>query len=70
MGHVAGLHHHLVAATVGSCEPSDPTFELPVPTWLPMWSLHQGVQEQLAALVLRVVALVPPDFLGFFFENQ
>ena len=44
--------------------------ELLVSVWLQKPSLHQRGQELVASLAVRVVVLVPPNCLGFFFENQ
>lgn len=38
--------------------------------WNPEQQQHRSIQEPVVALAVRAVVLVPPDFLGFFFENQ
>lgn len=69
-GHSACLHRYLDDATAGRCARLTQVSEPPVPVWLLKPSLHREGREPAAALAVHVVVLVPPNGLGFFFENQ
>jgi len=58
------------SASVVQCEQSAPELEQPDSVWNPERQQRRSIQEPVDVLIVRVVVLVPPDFLGFFFENQ
>lgn len=67
--HDDGPRHLLDGPIVEWYEPSILASERPAPVSHPGEQLQRQAQEPAGALTVGVVVLVPPNLLGFFFEN-
>ena len=70
LGHDADPRHPPDGPSAEWCGRSVPASGQPISTWRPGTWPHRPVPKLAAALTVGVVALVPPNLLGFFFENQ